>query len=223
MPADQQRKPRMSASAPYGASILLLAWAASAVAGTANSGKGPVAYRWVDEQGIVHYGDRVPPQYSQQERTVLNSDGVEVRRLEAQKTPEQLAAEARQRDDALRLKQHDSFLLTTYTSVKDIEALRDQRLDQLKGQQVAAQQYVDTLHSRLSALQARAVHFKPYSDRADARQMPDDLAEDLVRTLTELRTQSNAVVEKGEEQVTLRSQFQADIERYRQLHVLHEP
>ncbi|HKT74414.1 MAG TPA: DUF4124 domain-containing protein [Steroidobacteraceae bacterium] len=213
----------MSASAPYGASILLLAWAASAVAGTANSGKGPVAYRWVDEQGIVHYGDRVPPQYSQQERTVLNSDGVEVRRLEAQKTPEQLAAEARQRDDALRLKQHDSFLLTTYTSVKDIEALRDQRLDQLKGQQVAAQQYVDTLHSRLSALQARAVHFKPYSDRADARQMPDDLAEDLVRTLTELRTQSNAVVEKGEEQVTLRSQFQADIERYRQLHVLHEP
>lgn len=213
----------MSASAPYGASILLLAWAASAVAGTASSGKGPVAYRWVDEQGIVHYGDRVPPQYSQQERTVLNSDGVEVRRLEAQKTPEQLAAEARQRDDALRLKQHDSFLLTTYTSVKDIEALRDQRLDQLKGQQVAAQQYVDTLHSRLSALQARAVHFKPYSDRADARQMPDDLAEDLVRTLTELRTQSNAVVEKGEEQVTLRSQFQADIERYRQLHVLHEP
>ena len=52
--------------------------------------------------------------------------------------------------------------------------------------------------------------------------MPDELAEYLVRTLYEMRTQSNAIVAKGEEAATLRSQFQADIERYRQLHLGHE-
>lgn len=190
------------------------------VAGAAGNttGKGAVTYKWTDEQGVVHYGDTVPPQYAQQERSVLNSRGVEVRKLDAQKTPEQIAAEERTEQDALRQKQHDAFLLNTYTSVKDIEALRDLRLDQMSGQKVAAEQYVDSLHSRLSALQTRAKFFKPYSTRPDAHRMPDDVAEDLVHTLNELRTQSNALSQKNEEEVTLKAQFQADAERYRELH-----
>jgi hypothetical protein len=177
-------------------------------------------YRWVDDQGVVHYGDRVPPQYATKERSVLNSQGVEVKRLDAQKTPEELAAEARAQQEVFRQKQHDSFLLTTYTSVKDIEALRDERLQQLKGQRTAAEQYVESLHSRLTALQARALIFRPYSSKQGARRLPDDLAEDLVRTLNEMRTQTDALAQKGKEETTLRSEFQADIERYRELHTL---
>jgi hypothetical protein len=188
-------------------------------AGAAGSStdKGALTYKWTDEQGVVHYGDSIPPQYAQKERAVLNSRGVEVRRIEAQKTPEQLAAEGRTHQDVVRQKQHDAFLMNTYTSVKDIEALRDLRLGQLRGQRVAAEQYVDSLHSRLSALQTRAKNFRPYSARPGAARMPDDVAEDLVRTLNDLRTQSNALTRKTEEVTTLKSQFQADIERYREL------
>ena len=183
--------------------------------------KGAVTYKWTDEQGVVHYGDSIPPQYAQKERTVLNSRGVEVRKLDAQKTPEQLAAEQRTQQDDFRQKQHDAFLLNTYTSVKDIEALRDLRLDQLHGQRVAAEQYVDSLHSRLSALQVRAKLFKPYSSRPDAHRMPDDVAEDLVRTLNELHTQSNALNTKTEAETALKAQFQSDIERYLELRAPH--
>jgi Domain of unknown function (DUF4124) len=209
----------MSVRLPLGM-LTAFIWVLPVAAGAAGSttGKGAVTYRWTDEQGIVHYGDTIPPQYAQQERAVLNSRGVEVRKLDAQKTPEQLAAEERTQQDDLRQKQHDAFLLNTYTSVKDIEALRDLRLDQMSGQKVAAQQYVDSLHSRLSALQERARLFKPYSARPEAHRMPDDVAEDLVHTLNELRTQSNALSRKNEEEVTLKAQFQADAERYRELH-----
>jgi len=207
----------MSARAPRIVIGVLTALAAVNVASGGND-KGSVAYRWVDEQGVVHYGDRIPPQYAQKEHSVLNSQGVEVGRSEAQKTPEQLAAEERIREGVIRQKQHDSFLMTTYTSVKDIEALRDQRLGQLQGQRVAAEQYVEGLHTRLGTLQKRAMTFKPYSSRSDAHRMPDDLAEDLVRTLNELHTQSNVLVTKGEEETTLKQQFQADIERYQELH-----
>ena len=48
-----------------------------------------VAYRWVDEQGVVHYGDNIPPQYASQDRTILNAQGIEVGHLDAQKTPEE--------------------------------------------------------------------------------------------------------------------------------------
>jgi hypothetical protein len=197
--------------------VAFIGWVPVALAATTGN---TVTYKWTDDQGIVHYGDSVPPQYAQKERSVLNARGVEVRKLDAQKSPEQLAAEARVQGDAVKQKQHDAFLMNTYASVKDIEALRDLRLDQLHGQRVAAELYVDSLHARLSALQDRAKSFKPYSPRPAAHKMPDDVAEDLVHTLNELRTQHNALVAKTEEETTTKAQFQADIERYEELHSL---
>ncbi len=144
-----------------------------------------------------------------------------MKRLDAEKSPEQQAADARKQETTIRQKQHDSFLLTTYTSVGDIEALRDERLQQLKVQRAAAEAYVESLRQRLAALQVRALLFRPYNDKAGARRMPDDLTEDLVRTVNEMRTQGAAIVAKSAEETTLRSQFQADIERYRQLHAVH--
>jgi hypothetical protein len=179
--------------------------------------KNGIAYRWIDENGVVHYGDRLPPQYAKKESTILNKQGVEVGRTEAQRSPEQVAEEQRKADAVLRQKQHDAFLLTTYTSVKDIENLRDERLVQISGQRRAAEAYVEGLHSRLTNLQARAKNFAPYSDKPGARRMPDDLAEDLVRTMNEMKTQKNALAAKDAEETTLRAQFQADIERYREL------
>jgi Domain of unknown function (DUF4124) len=214
----------MSAHASRVFVVLLVAFgsfAPFAVNAASDSKDKSVAYRWVDEQGVVHYGDRVPPQYAQKEHVVLNSQGVEVRHLDAQKTPEELAAEEHIQQGVMKQKQHDSFLLSTYTSVKDIEALRDLRLDQLHGQWISAEQYVDGLHTRLGALQKRAMLFKPYSSRPDAHRLPDDLTEDLVHTLNELRTQNNVLVRKAEEENTLKAQFQADIERYQALHTIN--
>jgi hypothetical protein len=182
---------------------------------------GPAAgttYKWVDEQGVVHYGDSIPPQYAEKEHKLLNNQGVEVGHTEAQRTPEEVAADARAHELLLKQQQHDNFLLTTYTSVKDIEALRDVRLDQLQGQRTAAEQYVENLHSRLVALQGRVKLFRPYNARPDARRMPDDLAEDLVHTLNEMRNQSNALSAKNQEVVTMKEQFELDIDRYRELH-----
>ncbi len=178
------------------------------------------AYKWVDENGVTHYGDRIPAQYAKKETSIINKQGVEVDRIEAQKSPEQMAQEAHEKEAYVRQKQHDSFLLTTYTSVKDIESLRDERLDQISGQRRAAEAYIESLHGRLSALQSRALNFKPYNDKPAARRMPDDLAEDLMRTLNEMRSQRSALTAKDVEESTLRAQFQSDIDRYRELRAI---
>src|ERR1700692_2741641 len=94
----------------------------------ADDSKAPIAYRWVDDKGVVHYGDRIPAQDTQKERTILNREGVEVGKLDAQKSGAQIAEQAHRDQEQARLAQHDSFLLTTYTSAKDIEELRDARL-----------------------------------------------------------------------------------------------
>ena len=38
-------------------------------------------YRWVDEAGQVHYSNTIPPQYAQQDRDVMNRQGVAVDRV----------------------------------------------------------------------------------------------------------------------------------------------
>jgi hypothetical protein len=215
------RTPRPRCRWLLACTALACAGVCAAAAPNKPSSKQGVAYRWVDEQGVVHYGDHIPPQYASKERAVLNSQGVEVGHLEAQKSPEQAAAAAREREAQMKQRQHDAFLITTYTSVKDIEALRDLRLDQLRGQRAAAEQYTESLRTRLATLQTRALNFQPYSPRPDARRMPDDLAENLVRTVNELKAQDLDLGVKTQEEATLRAQFQADIERYRALHTIH--
>jgi len=202
-------------------SVGLVGAAQSAPNSHPRSSQKGVAFKWVDEQGVVHYGDHIPPQYATQDRTILNNQGVEVGHLDAQKSSEAQAAEARERAAQMKQRQHDAFLVSTYTSEKDIEALRDVRLDQLAGQRAAAEQYVESLRVRLASLQSRALSYRPYNERADARRMPDDLAENLVRTVNELRAQTTALASNTQAETNLRAQFQADLERYRQLHSVH--
>ena len=58
-------------------------------AGPAVAGDGQL-YRWVDENGTVHFGDSVPPEYAKTERHIVNEHGISVDVLPAEKTEEQL-------------------------------------------------------------------------------------------------------------------------------------
>ena len=194
-----------------------LLWAA--IAGSVWAAEAPVSrnYSWVDKNGERHYGDAIPPEYAQAERRVLNAQGIEVQHVDALKNAQQLAEQRRREQDVAQRAQHDRFLLTTYTSTKDIERLRDERLDQVNGQIKATNAYIDLLQTRLKALQARAMHFKPYNTKPDARRMPDDLTEELVRASNDVRTQKKALDNRTKELVTVRAQFESDIARYREL------
>jgi len=204
--------PRLATAATASIALLCVcAWSA------AHAVEKPTVYKWVDDQGIVHYGDSIPPQYAQKASTLLNKEGVPIGHQDATKSAAELAAEADAAQQLARQKQRDHFLLATYTSVKDIEQLRDERLEQIKGQRVAAEQYVASLGERLTALQARAQNFKPYSARPDARRMPDDLAEQMVHTLNDIRAQKTALNASQEEETKTQAQFQADIDRYKEL------
>ena len=212
MPQTAHTMPRLAPAATLGFALLCVwTW------GGACRAESTAAYKWVDDQGVTHYGDRIPPQYAQKESTLLNKEGVPIGRKEATKSAAEIAAEANAQEQLDRQKQHDSFLLATYTSVKDIEQLRDERLLQVKAQRVAAEQYIASLSERLSALQVRAQNFKPYSTRADAHRMPDYLAEQMVHTINDIRSQRAALAQSREQEAKTQSQFQSDIDRYREL------
>jgi len=195
----------------------LLALLASSGTAAAATGNGRTLYKWVDDQGVTHYGDRIPPEFAGQEQHIMNSQGIEINRLEAQKTPEQLAAEEQKRRDAEERLSRDKNLLSTYGSVQEIERLRDQRLDLVSDQIKVTNQFLDTLNGRMKKLRSSSMHYKPYNTDDKAPPMPDQVAEDLVRLATDINTQEQNLRQKRGEESTMRKQFQSDIDRFKEL------
>ncbi len=178
---------------------------------------GRVLYKWVDTEGVTHFGDHVPPEYASQEQHILNSKGYEIRHLDAQKTAEQAASDEKKILDAQQGALRDKNLLSTYASVQEIERLRDQRLNLLADQIKVTNQFLETLNGQMKKMRGDSMRFKPYNSDPKAPVMPDQMAEDLVRLSTDVRTQQKNLQQKRSEEATMSIQFESDIDRFKEL------
>ena len=181
-------------------------------------------YRWVDDKGVVHYGDTVPPQFANRDRDVLNQQAISVGFEEGEVTPEERAEIERletEADGAARAKaeiaRRDRMLLQTYLSVADIEDLRDRRLELLESQIKVTELYLSNLRKRFTGLQQEASRFKPYSTDAAARQIPENLALDLSRTEASISLYEQTLARTRNDQQNLKAAFDEDIVRFKQL------
>jgi Domain of unknown function (DUF4124) len=191
--------------------------AAGFAASTTPANNGRVLYKWVDSDGVTHYGDRIPPEYANQEQHVINSRGIEIGHLDAQKSPEQMAIEEQKKLDAQQRENRDKNLLSTYSSVQEIERLRDQRLTLLADQIKVTSQFLETLDGRMKRLRADSMRFRPYSADPKAPTMTDQVAEDLVRLTLDMHTQEQNLRQKRSEVSTMSIQFESDIDRFKEL------
>ena len=186
-------------------------------AAVAAPGNGRVLYKWIDSQGVTHYGDRVPPEYAGQEQHIINSQGVEVSHQDAQKSAEQLAADEKRRQDQEDRLNRDRNLLSAYASVGEIERIRDQRLTLVSDQIKVTTQFLENLNGRMKKMRVNAMHFKPYNADPKAPSMPDQVAEDLVRLSNDIHTQEQNLEQKRGEESTMKKQFENDIDRFKEL------
>jgi len=202
-------------------SVLIAAAVLIGSAWGAGSSSGRKFYKWVDEQGVTHYGDQIPPEYATQAHDVINTQGLEIEHTDAQKTPEQLAAEDQRKLDAEQRAGRDRNLLSTYGSVQEIEHLRDQRLSLLTDQIKLKEQFLDALNVKMSKLKVTSARYKPYSSDPKAPPMTDQLAEDLVRVASDIHTQEDNLRQKRTEQANMNQEFEGDIARFKELKGIH--
>jgi hypothetical protein len=181
------------------------------------SNNGRVLYKWVDKDGVTHYGDHVPPEYASQEQHVLNSQGYEIKKLDAEKTAAQAAADDQKRVESEQGRLRDKNLLNTYASVQEIERLRDQRLALVADQIKVTTQFLDTLNVRMKKMRIDSQRYKPYSSDPKAPPMPDQMADDLVRLSTDMRTQETNLKQKHSEESAMSIQFESGIDRFKEL------
>ena len=63
----------------------VLALGLTLVAASAEAGK---LYKWVDEKGVVHYGETIPPEYKDRASVEMSPRGVVIRRQDAYVPPD---------------------------------------------------------------------------------------------------------------------------------------
>jgi hypothetical protein len=185
--------------------------------------KGKKVYRWVDKNGQVHYGDSVPAEYAEQDRDLLNKQGVKIGREEGTITPEEAAAKAAEdkasRDEQKR-KLRDRVLIQTYQSVKELEVLRDTRLELVDAQLTIQVQSLSNLRAQRAQLERIASRYAPVNAEPGAKPLPDEVAADLERAASDIATQESNLVRRRQERESIRLTFEADIKRYQELRTI---
>ena len=210
----------MKSSASLVASLLILSALGAGLPGETQAR----LYKWTDAQGIVHYGDRIPPEYAEQEQRRLNEQGVTVEIRERAKTPEELAeerriAERKAAEEERRRQQQarDRILLDTFSNEDEIIMTRDGKISAIDAIISVTQGRFDSLRNRLAELTTRAANLE-----RSGKPVPDNLHEDIRSARQQITANESYILQKEQEQDETRAKYEADIQRFRELMRLRE-
>jgi hypothetical protein len=198
------------------ASLLLLSTALPVLAAP-SAVTGDEVYRCRDARGQSHFGQNIPPACMDLDVEVLDKSGRIVRTIPGRRSMEQVAAQKAAEEAGKAAAQRDRTLLATYLSVADIERLRDQRVELLEQQSRVTEQYIANLREREARLMGEVQRFRPYSEAPTAPPVPDHMAEDIVNTVNGLQVYEQELAKNTTERDQLRSAFNADIARFKEL------
>ena len=177
-------------------------------------------YKWVDKDGITHYGDSIPVEYAELPKEVINDHGVTVEQLAGKQTEEEREAARREEERllAMELQQRaDRALLATYLSIDEILMHRDRRVELFQAQARVTELYLRNLVRRMGQLRTEAANFQPYSEDPEAPMIDEELAEDLRKTKTVMaRHERNLDKFRTDEQQII-ARFDGDMSRFRLL------
>ena len=177
-------------------------------------------YRWVDSDGVIHYGDYVPAEYADMEKQVLNEHGVTVDVLRGKRTAEQIAEDNRMAElkrQAELQRRADEALLATYLSVDEIVMHRDRRVELFQAQSRVTELYLRNMMHRMTELREEAFKYQPYSSNPDAEMIDPDLAEDILVTKATIKRHEENLERFREGEQNIVARFDGDITRFKSL------
>jgi hypothetical protein len=176
-------------------------------------------YRWVDEDGKVHYNSTLPPEYANRPHQILQN-GIVIRSIEdpTQPEPVQQAAEAqenavpdhvREREKRVRA---DRLLVLKYRSEAEIHEAMEVEVGNLDYDARLIER------SRLSVEDSLISQISEAADRQRAGLPADPGTDDEIAQLRERLRQSAIASEKlSAREAQIRQLFMSELERYRYL------
>jgi hypothetical protein len=182
--------------------------------------KGSAIKKCQDATGKWHYGDRAAQECARSKITEISDKGVKKKEIAAPPTAaeleerelrkEELEKERKQTEEHTR---RDKLLLSTYAHEDDINFVRDRKLAQIENMIKASEETLKSLRAALARMEAQSVADEGKGDSKGAEQT----AKGIAQTKAQIANHEAAIAAKRKEQETLRAQYAAELERYREL------
>ncbi|MCC5812618.1 MAG: DUF4124 domain-containing protein [Ectothiorhodospiraceae bacterium] len=180
-------------------------------------------YRWVDDDGNVHYTDTLPPDRARDGRSVFSRDGSRVGEVERAPTPEELAEQeaerlrekerqAREQEARTRQLEYDRMLLRTFNNEAHIERSRVERLEALNASQRQLMARSERDEEELEELRARAAQAER-TGRGD----PDAIYQRIRRVEERLASRDARAAELDQAMNALDQEYDNHLARFREL------
>lgn len=168
-------------------------------------------YKWVDEKGKVHYGDRIPPEYANRGSVELNLKGVPVRKTAPAMTAEQRKAieddKERQKLASVKeaeQKRKDEALLAIYMNEQEIEQAKQRNLGTIES-------VIKGSENRIAELQRRR------QDIEAQKPIPAYLQKELTTSESEINILRELVEQKKKEAALLIAKYENDKQRFQEI------
>jgi len=177
-------------------------------------------YKWMDKDGVLHYGDSVPAEYAEVEKQVINDAGVTVRVMRGKKTDAEIAEELRLAQIAEakeKQRRDDSALLATYQNIDEIVMHRDRRVELFKAQARVTELYLKNIKRRLDSLMEVGSKYRPYSSDPDAEMIDPKLVEDINETRRTIDRHEMNLNRFHTDEEKIVARFDGDINRFKKL------
>jgi chromosome segregation ATPase len=175
-------------------------------------------YKWVDNDGVTHYGETIPPEFSDKNRSELNNAG-RVIKQETVLTPEERQAkkeaDAKKREDdnaALDKKRHDQTLMSTYSNGKEIDLARDRSVQQINSHINNITSQLNLINDTMLGLQKETEGYTNAKKPA-----PPSLKEDLRETQARHDKLNQTLEKLKAEKSSMEARYNADKVRYHEL------
>lgn len=176
-------------------------------------------YRYTDASGVPVMNDRLPPEAIKNGYEVLNDQGVVVRVVPAQMTPEEVAEldEQTARERAAReakalQEQKDQLLLMRYSSISDIEAARERALQSIRIRVSILRSNIRSMVQQVENYQAEAANIERSGGTVDQERM--DAIENVRKRLASTQRQ---LADRELEMEQVKADYQIDIDRFQHL------
>jgi len=180
---------------------------------------GDRTFKWVDNEGQIHYGNRVPPEYAKLERKVINERGRTIKVYDALKTPEQRKAEKQLAETAAKNKVlaekqavHDRSLLATFSSEKDMLLAKNGKVAAVDALLQLTNSRVESMKERLLGLTEEAATYE-----RSGKALPASLESQINNLREQITTNEAFIKEKESERHRIVRKFDNDIKRYIEL------
>jgi hypothetical protein len=184
------------------------------------AGGGKKLLCWTNSDGVKECGDKLPPEYAQEEHEELSKKtGSVVKETERAKTEEQLAEEKKQaaikaEEERVAKEQtkKDKILLDTFTNVKDIEMARDSKITTLESSIAVTEKRGTKMQADLD----NRINQAAASER-EGKTPPEHLRKDIESLQRQIKSNNDFIATTRKEEEEVKASYGRDIARYKEL------